>query len=395
MTLELRMKNLAIILFVVAFVCSQTHIIPQLRHRSRLINTGIPPNFTNADADTAYAAFNKYFFNPIAKLYYSSTTKSGIGAIWTQAIFWDMAMNVYERTKDPAQLQMISDIYTGAVNQYDNFNWFNTTTWFIYDDMMWWVIALSRATQLTGNTQYVQHAIAGFQRVWDGSYDPVNGGMFWDFKHSGKNACINFPTAIGALRLYQITKDASYLAKAKMIYAWAKNNLANPSNNGQIADNRVDGQPPAYSDYTYNQGTAIGSAVMLYKITNDESYLNDAIRYADYTQNSMCINGILPAEGDWNEQGVLKAIFAQYIMMLINDGNQKQYMGWLLDNINLGWYNRDRNRDLTYRNYSIPAVTGDMQSYEASSIVTFMQLFPAPEKSANLKRSSIDMLEVL
>ncbi len=115
---------------------------------------------------------------------------------------------------------------------------------------------------------------------------------------------------------------------------------------------------------------------MLYKVTNDASYLADAKLAADYTMNNMCPNVLLPAEGDFNEQGVLKAIFAQYIMMLVKDGGQSQYLPWLLKNINAGWQNRDRFRDLTYRNYGIACPSGDIQSYEASSIVTFMQVYP-------------------
>lgn len=334
------------------------------------------PNFTTADANTAYAAFNQFFYNSSAHLYYSTTEQSGLGAIWTQAIYWDLAMDVYDRTQAQSQMTMITDMHAGAVAQYDNFNWSNTTTWFIYDDMMWWITALARANQLTGNAQYLQESEAGFAHVWAGSYDPVNGGMWWDFQHSGKNACINYPTVIAAVRLYQITKDTSYLNKAKSIYSWAKANLVNATN-GEIADHKI-GNDVGYQDYTYNQGTAIGAAVMLYKITNDASYLTDAKQYADYTKNNMCANGILPAEGDFNEQGVMKAIFAQYIMMLIKDGGQTQYLSWIQKNINTGWFNRDKNRNLTWRNYALPAATGVEQSYEASSIPTFMQVCPAP-----------------
>ncbi|HEY8783882.1 MAG TPA: glycoside hydrolase family 76 protein [Mucilaginibacter sp.] len=332
-------------------------------------------NFTAADADEAYKAFNTYFYDPTAKLYYSTTKQDGPGAIWTQAIYWDMAMDVYERTKNASQLTMINDIYTGGFNQYDGYNWDNSTKWFIYDDMMWWVAALARANQLTGNAIYLQKSIEGFNHVWAGSYDPDKGGMFWDFSHSGKNACINYPTVIAAVRLYQITDDESYLSKAKSIYSWAKANLFNAVN-GRIADHKIGDNPPGYEDYTYNQGTAIGAAVMLYKVTNDTSYLADAKLVADYTRNNMCPNVLLPAEGDFNEQGVLKAIFAQYIMMLVKDGGQSQYLPWLQQNINAGWQNRDRSRNLTYRNYGVACPIGDIQSYEASSIVTFMQVDP-------------------
>ncbi|HEY8919384.1 MAG TPA: glycoside hydrolase family 76 protein, partial [Chitinophaga sp.] len=131
---------------------------------------------------------------------------------------------------------------------------------------------------------------------------------------------------------------------------------------------------------TYNQGTFIGAATMLYKITNDAAYLNQAKLGADYTQKSMCDkDGILPAEGDWNEQGVLKAIFGQYMLMLVQDAGQPQYLPWIRKNINTAWGNRDANRGLTYRNYKVPCPTGNIQSYEASSAVMLMQLCP-PEK---------------
>lgn len=332
-------------------------------------------SFTTGDATLAYNAFNDFFYNTSAKLYYSTTKRDNLAAIWTQAIYWDMAMNVYERTHDQSQLNKINDIYQGGYKQYDCYNWVNHTVWFIYDDMMWWIMALTRAHEITGNQTYLQKAIEGFNHVWEGSYDAVDGGMFWDFKHSGKNACINYPTVIAAMRLYKITGDEAYLTKAKSIYAWSRANLFNTAN-GRVADHKIRKNSPGYEDYTYNQGTAIGAAVMLYKTTHDAAYIADAKLAADYTMNNMCSNGILPAEGDYNEQGVLKAIFAQYIMQLINNADQSQYLVWIQRNVNTGWQNRDASRNLTYRNYSVSCPTGNIQSYEASSIVTFMQICP-------------------
>jgi predicted alpha-1,6-mannanase (GH76 family) len=335
----------------------------------------IDHDFTTGDADLAYNAFNSAFYDSTHKLYYSTTKKDGVAAIWTQAIYWDMAMNVYQRTKSPNQLNMIGDIYQGNYIHYDGYNWSNQSVWFIYDDMMWWVMSLARANQLTGNAIYLQKAKEGFDHVWAGSYDPADGGMFWDFKHSGKNSCINFPTVIAAMRLYTITGDASYLDKAKAIYTWSRANLVD-TNTGKVYDNKIGNNPAGGQDYTYNSGTAIGAAFALYKATNNAAYLNDAKLYTDYTKDHLCINGILPAEGDFNEQGVLKAIFAQYVMQLITEGGQTQYLPWIQTNINTGWKNRDIKRNLTYRDYSISCPLGDIQSYEASSIVTFMQLCP-------------------
>lgn len=338
----------------------------------------MPSSFTRKDAAKAYAAFNQYFYSETDQLYYANTERKNIGAIWTQAIYWDMAMNVYQRTRAAADRKRVRDIFEGGYRRYDQYNWNNTKEWFIYDDIMWWVISLARAHQLMGDKEYLPLAVAGFKRVWDGSYDPADGGMFWDFKHSGKNACINFPTVIAAMTLYQATNDTSYLQRAKAVYHWGVQHLFDTTS-GRVADNYVNGHK-GWSDYTYNQGTFIGAAVMLYKATGVVSYLQQANLAATYTQQNMGADkGILPAEGDWNEQGVLKAIFGQYVMQLITDGKQTQFLPWIQQNINTAWNNRDPQRNLTFRNYAIPCVTGVLQSYEASSAVYLMQICP-PEK---------------
>ncbi|TRW25338.1 alpha-1,6-mannanase [Flavobacterium zepuense] len=341
-------------------------------------NSNVTP-YTSADATVAYDAFNFQFYNPEAKLYYSTTEKGGLGSIWTQAIFWDISMDAYKRTNDPKYLALVGDIYQGAYNEYDGFNYNNTVEWFIYDDIMWWVISLGRAYELTHNEAYLQNSIAGFNHVWNGSYDPVDGGMFWDFAHSGKNACINYPTVIAAMKLYEITGDEEYLAKAIEIYEWSQDNLFQHSD-GRVADNKI-GDNAGFSDYTYNQGTCIGAAMALYKQTGNQSYLDDAILAADYTKNVMSDeDGILPAEGDWNEQGVLKAIFARYLMDLVNDGNQTQYLPWIRRNASIAWKNRDINRNIMYRDYDVQCPVLTIQSFEACSAVGIMQIAP-PENN--------------
>lgn len=347
---------------------------------SKVVEPPVLPevSFTDRDATAAFNTFNQYFYSSTDKLYYSTTEKKDIGSIWTQAVYWDLIMDTYKRTEDPAHLAMINDLYQGGYKRYDKFNWTNKVVWFIYDDMMWWIISLARAHQITGNNEYLTNAIAGFQYVWNESYDPVNGGMWWDFKQSGKNSCINFPTVIAAMTLYNITGETAYLDKAKNIYAWSLTNLYD-NVKGRVADNNINGNK-GWSDYTYNQGTFIGAAVMLYKETGVQSYLDNAKQAADYTKSTMCDDdGIMPAEGDWNEQGVLKAIFGHYIMTLVKDAGQQQYLPWIRKNINMAWGNRDATRGITYRDYKVPCPSGVVQSYEASSAVEMMQVCPPEE----------------
>src|ERR1039457_415441 len=57
-------------------------------------------SFTAATATTAFNAFNADFYSTKDELYYSTTDKTDMAAIWTQAIYWDIVMNAYQRTKD-------------------------------------------------------------------------------------------------------------------------------------------------------------------------------------------------------------------------------------------------------------------------------------------------------
>lgn len=341
-------------------------------------------SFTSKDATLAIDAFHATFYNPEMKLYAISSDKKGRAAIWVQAIYWDMIMNAYKRTQSPKYLDLIEDIYQGGYEQYTGYDWTDEVEWFIYDDMMWWIISLGRAYEITGEPKYLAHAAAGFSYVWQESYDPKRGGMWWNFKHDGKMSCINYPTVVGAMTLYRITKDPAYLEKARNIYAWSRKVFFD-SGQGRIADNmhyhfqRKDGMDIDWTTQLYNQGTFIGSAIMLYKATHDKSYLDDAILAADYVRNTMSDeNGLLPFKNGV-EQGIYAAIFAQYIIRLIEDGNQPQYMDWLRYNIDTAWSNRDKARNITFKDAGKPCPTTGMESYDASGCPALMQVIP-PKK---------------
>lgn len=350
-------------------------------------------DYSSQDADIAIEAFNKFFYNENTKLFNVTSVKSENAAIWTQAIYWDMIMNAYLRTHDKKYYDMIGKIYQGACQRYDNFNWNNTTEWFIYDDIMWWIISLCRAHQITNEKKYLELAISGFNRVWygipgideRGSYDKVNGGMRWGWKRDewkGKMACINYPTVIAAALLYKITANESYLDKSKEIYKWANNSLYNKST-GAVADSKHGDAKPHWQTYLYNQATCIGSGVILYEITEEKHYLNDAILATDYVRKVMCDkNGLLPFQNGI-EQGIYTAIFAQYIIKLI-ENQQSQYYDWIKNNINTAWQNRDKKRNLTYKDFSIPCQPGEIEIYDASACPALMQVIPLCDKDTNL-----------
>lgn len=335
--------------------------------------------FSDSAATVAFNAFYNNLYDPSRNLFYLNTKKGDMASGWTQAIFFDMTLDNYARTQKTSDLEIVKNMYQGAFSKYSSFVWndIKTKNGWIYDDMEWMIIALIRGYKITGEQAYLDTAIRGLDFVWNDAYNPSVGAIKWSWKPCCSQAYMatsNYPYIIAAMMLYNITNDNDYLVKAEQIYTWTRNNLFQQST-GRVADHVVGNDPPGFEDYTYNQGTCIGANILLYKATGDASYLNDAIKAANYTRDKMSnVNGILVSE-DFGERGVFKAIFAQYIYELIYDMDQKQYLPWIESNITSAWFNRDPLRNLMYSNYTVPTPTGVIKSYEAGSGVAFMQLF--------------------
>ena len=356
--------------------------------------------FTYSDVITAYDSFNEYLFQDSRQVYRrdagSGTSEIAVG--WTQAMMFDMTINAYKLTGDKKYMDLMERHFEGCSNEF-TFDWYDYSHWDLYDDMMWWVGSLARAYLLTKDDKYLKISEDGFYRVWNGkpqsegghpldkgSFDPNSGGMYWDWKfgRTGKMACINYPTIIAAMELYKATNNSEYLEKAKTVYKWASENLFNPVT-GAVADSKHDGNADAaWTMLVYNQATCMGSAAMLYLVTKDQTYLNHAKAAMDYIiAKKSTANKVLRPEGNpsqeelTDEKGIYNAILAQYIPILINDCGQTQYTEYIERSINLGWKNRDKERNLTNKFLErAPLSTSPLSSYTASGIPALMLTFP-------------------
>ena len=409
--------------------------------------------YTNADEWMMYDAFHKAYWCGTKQNYKSDTAQptadhrgnghrdgdySGCsGAIWCQAIYFDMAVNAYKRRleegADATTLRKyknrMTSVYNGEKAHYVNFDFDNNNTntgWFIYDDIQWWTCALARAygvSVLAGAPveDYLKYAEKAFCRVWYGSNkvgdigsyaDPAKGftgGMFWQWqpltnpnRHKDtdfKSACINFPTVIACCELHDLvpadrvapteeyptyqTKDF-YLEKAKEIYEWSKAHFCDDLYPGRVADG-IHGGGPEWGNHLYNQATYIGASCLLYKLTGDEQYLTNAREGADYVKKSMCSSKrgkkILPVENGY-EQGIYAAIFAQYMKLLVYDCGQTDYLDWMQYNIQFGFDNRDQTRNLQDADmYTAVTAEDVIESYGGSALPALMIMFPVDDSS--------------
>ncbi len=258
---------------------------------------------------------------------------------WQPAELTEMILDCYEATGDRKYLEDYEAFYQGFLNAHGT-DWSSNN---YNDDIMWMVISCCRAYALTGEDSYLQVAKQNFDTVYRRSYDDVlGGGIYWKYQWGaeetpGKNACINGPAAIAACYLAQVYGD-TYLDYAKSLYAWERDSLFNPETGG-VADNISTDGTLAEAYFTYNQGTFIGAATLLYQLTGRAAYLEDAKLAADYTIITKYHNGCINDERGGDFDG-FKGIFVRWLYQYIDASGTADYQDWLALNITTGWSNR-------------------------------------------------------
>jgi len=176
-----------------------------------------------------------------------------------------------------------------------------------YDDNMWIGRDLVALYNLTGNERYLNHAIAIADMLIAEGWDYLDedmftvhfgrapggplGGWYWRDDKVSLHVCSNGP----AIQYFVMLANAiglederaqAYIDYAKMSYRFLRY-LERP--NGVFWDlmnfhkdegNKITGiRGPAGASWTYNSGTPISSAIELYKLTGEQHYLDDAIRW--------------------------------------------------------------------------------------------------------------------
>jgi predicted alpha-1,6-mannanase (GH76 family) len=309
---------------------------------------------TPTEADAAYNALIKTYWDPTDKFFRKEEKGDEKADFWFAAQLWDTVMDEYERTQRPEVKQLIDDIYDGFIKKYPDW-----TTNKYNDDILWWSCACARAYKITGNDRYLKKAKSSFDYIYDNfTDDKYGGGVYWLNERDSKHSCSNGPAIIAAVRLSTLLKEPAYLEKAKKLYDWQKETLTDGA--GKVFDNIHDDEKTktprlAKFSLTYNQGTFLGAAILLYQETKDESYLKDAIKTANWTKINLCTTDrrILKDEGQ-GDGGAFKGIFIRYMKLLVRDGHREEFLPWMKANADEAWKNR-RSDNLMGSDWTAPA----------------------------------------
>ncbi|QIK53169.1 glycoside hydrolase family 76 protein [Dysgonomonas sp. HDW5B] len=294
----------------------------------------------NAAADSSSMALIDQFWNPTDHYFnYGSDGSLLDFHYWPNAHAMDVIIDAYVRTNDAKYKAYFDQWYAGVKVKNGN-TYYND----FYDDMEWNALTMLRLYDITKDEKYLTTVKQLWADIETGWNDKAGGGIAWvKYQLYSKNACSNGPAAIIAARLYQLTKEESYKQWALDIYDWEKNTLYNQST-GAVYDN-INGDTGVIADFslTYNQGTFIGAAVELYKITGNIVYINDAQKAANFTIIKLIdtSNNILRDEGD-GDNGLFKGIFMRYFLQLIlTDGVdpsfKNKYVTFFNNNADVLW----------------------------------------------------------
>jgi uncharacterized protein YyaL (SSP411 family) len=351
-----------------------------------------PPSLTGAAAQQALAAFDKAFYSGTAGSgSYRDSATTGLADFWKEAEMIETVEDYYKLTGDPAYKRLAIALCQGVIGRYGS-------SWtYIYratdhrligqranDDVLWMVIAFTRAYAISGDRTYLNMARQNFDRAYGRAWSTTLGGGLWwrtPTDRPEKNTTTNAPAVVAAAGLYKTTHVGKYLTEAKTIYGWMRGHLFD-AQTGRVYDSLVPrgtGVSIVNTQFTYNQGSFIGAADMLHGLTGDRSYYDDALRALAYTRADLTQRGILQNDSVKPDQdsGGFKGIFARWALAFTRDNHITSYDPWFRLNADMAWSQRNA-ADVVGWQWTAKTGTDALYSWDCSAAVAMMEvLLPA------------------
>jgi rhamnogalacturonyl hydrolase YesR len=229
-----------------------------------------------------------------------------------------------------------------------------------YDDNAILALDLLEDYHLTNNPATLERVkkIAEFSLT--GENNVAGGGMYWVEQYRNKPesdmcnkaVCASAFTTTYLLKLYQITKNEDYLKFAKRIYQWLTANMKDPVDNLFWNDIRVRDNFVNKTKWTYNSGAMISNNVLLYEITNDEAYLNEAktIAASTFTVFTHTTDNQLffPDHDSWFNV----CLFRGYLDLLKHAPMAQTYVNTFIKNADYAWEKARNSYGLFYEDWS-------------------------------------------
>lgn len=216
--------------------------------------------------------------------------KDRVAYLWPTSGMFSAVNALWKTTGDKKYEKMIhSVILPGLELYYDSLRTPNCYQSYLtesgksdrfYDDNLWLGLDFLELYELTDDKAYLDSARNVWNFIESGCDSILGGGIYWcEQKKTSKNTCSNAPAAVLALRLYSQTKEKHYLDMGQQIYHWTKENLRDDADGLYFDNIGLDGTVNK-TKFQYNSGQMLQAAVLLYNLTHDTAYLEEAQRLA-------------------------------------------------------------------------------------------------------------------
>lgn len=335
-------------------------------------------------ASNSISSFNSallYTSNSTA-YYKDALDNSSPDGFWSQALDIQGEEDAFEATGSSSEQTTIIDLENTFLSQnpppwsWDGWN----------DDIGWVSLALIRAYQMTGTANFLTQAEYGFNYAYGRGWDTdFNGGGIWEEQPAddsnppvksplsndslGKTACI----------IYQTTGNSTYLTEAEQIYSWVRSHLFNPSTGEVYASIETNGIVIS-SPAVYDQGTFTDFANLLYEITGNTTYSNDAVAAIQYTMANLTHDGGIMSDSaaglnTWQDE------FARGIGHFVAYNNLwSTYYPFMLTNANAAWSCRRTDLNISWNGWDSQTPTNNtFIANNFVSAVAMLQVTPATQ----------------
>lgn len=271
----------------------------------------------------------------------------GGGGWWGDAEMFEVILDAFETTGDKKYQTYFRELYNNFLirNNSDwSYNEFN-------DDITWMVLACIRAYKYFGDEEYLKVARFNFDNMYKRAAKQPHGTLIWKQSQPNPlstNSCINGPAIVAACYLGEMTGEKEYYDKALSIYD-GQRQLLFDAKTGQVYDSRAwnaDGSiaNEGFNSWasTYNQGTMLGAATMLYKYTGEKKYKQDANAVYNFTCNKLTNNKkiISVCQTINGDLCGFKGILMRYVRRYAEDLDRKVALQWIAKNAWHAYQNR-------------------------------------------------------
>ena len=217
-----------------------------------------------------------------------------------------------------------------------------------YDDNVWLGIDFTELYMYSGKQLYLDKAKEIWTFILSGIDDELGGGIYWcEQKKRSKNTCSNAPGSVMAFKLFEATKDSTFYYQGLELYNWTKKNLQDPEDKLYWDNINLTGRI-GKAKYPYNSGQMLQSAVLLYKLTGEKQYLQEAQDIAEasinYFTNDFTTGGgetfrLIKPGNVW-----FVAVMMRGFKELYHQDHNKKYLEKFNQNLDYAWnHAKDEN----------------------------------------------------